>query len=252
MVLEGFAAGLGGRGGVRRRQFVGAVVFSSLSLGLHGCGSPNEASYRFRMTVEVETPQGLKTGSSVIEVRLSRGMAIGDSSGVSSSLRGEAVVVDLPDGPLFVLLAAPDAGPPLQAMVPDALLGRRSSGPDEVMADTAKLGSTWSSEFKAELPRRRNNGFKQGDNGWPLMVRFGNLDDLASVKRVSPEAIGIKRIVVETTKDDVTTGLGKRLEWLKTINGSLTRRLSAPDPTDPPFSAQLHGRDFSTEISDTK
>lgn len=248
MVLEGFAAGLGGRGGVRRRQFVGAVVFSSLSLGLHGCGSPNEASYRFRMTVEVETPQGLKTGSSVIEVRLSRGMAIGDSSGVSSSLRGEAVVVDLPDGPLFVLLAVPDAGPPLQAIVPDALLGRRSSGPDEVMADTAKLGSTWFTEYKSELPRRRDNGFQSSDNGWPMIVRFRDLNDPKSVEKVSPEAVGVKRIWVETTGDAVTTGIEKRLGWLPSQRGSFVRRLSVPDPNNPPIAATLNKSYFSTEI----
>ncbi len=62
------------------------------------------------MTVEVATPQGLKTGSSVMEVRIARGMAIGDQSGVGSSLKGESVVVDLPDGPIFVLLKLPDAG----------------------------------------------------------------------------------------------------------------------------------------------
>lgn len=167
------------------------------------------------MTVEVETPQGPRIGSSVIEVRLTRGKALGDSSGVSSSVRGEAVVVDLPDGPLFVLLAVPDAGPPLQAIVPDALLGRRSSGPDEVMADTARLGSTWFSEYKAELPRHRYNGFEQSDNGWPMMVRFRNLNDPASVEQIDPDAIGVKRIMLETTSDDVTTGIDRRLGWLR-------------------------------------
>ena len=116
------------------RRGVMGVLAGAAAAVLGGCGG-SSASYRFRMTVEVETPQGLKTGSSVMEVRLTRGMAIGDSSGVGSSVRGEAVVVDLPDGPLFVLLQVPDAGPPLQAIVPDALLGRRSSGPDEVMAE---------------------------------------------------------------------------------------------------------------------
>lgn len=199
---------------MRRRGVLG-LFLGAIAVALSGCDPfARIARYRFRMTVEVETPQGIKTGSSVIEVRLTRGMAIGDSSGVSSSVRGEAVVVDLPDGPLFVLLQVPDAGPPLQAIVPDALLGRRSSGPDEVMADTARLGSTWFSEYKAELPRHRNNGFEQSDNGWPLMVRFRNIADPKSVEKVSPEAVGVKRIVVETTGDAVTTGIEKQIPWL--------------------------------------
>lgn len=197
-----------------RRGVMGLLGAAATVVLAGSCGSPGSASYRFRMTVEVETPQGLKTGSSVMEVRLTRGLAIGDSSGVSSSVRGEAVVVELPGGPLFVLLQVPDAGSPLQAIVPDALLGRQSSGPDEVMADTARLGSIWFSEYKAELPRRRNNGFQASDNGWPLMVRFRDLNDPKSVEKVDPDAIGVKRIVVETTGDDVTTGIKERLGWL--------------------------------------
>ena len=108
---------------IARRGMLGMLGTAAVSM-LGGCSAPSSARYRFRMTVEVETPQGLKSGSSVIEVRLARGMAIGDSSGVSSGVFGEAVVVDLPDGPLFVLLKMPDAGPPLQSVVPAALLGR--------------------------------------------------------------------------------------------------------------------------------
>ena len=199
---------------MRRRDMIMGAAGTALAMGLSGCGSPSSASYRFRMTVEVETPQGLKTGSSVMEVRIARGMAIGDSSGISSALRGEAVVVDLPDGPLFVLLQIPDAGPPLQTIVPEALLGVHSSGPDEVMANTAKLGSTWFSEYKADLPRHRDNGFQANDNGWPQMVRFRDLKDPKSVEKVDPDAIGVKRIVVETTGDDVTARIIERLGWL--------------------------------------
>ena len=229
------------------RRGVMGVLAGAAAAVLGGCGK-SSASYRFRMTVVVETPQGLKTGSSVMEVRLTRGMAIGDSSGVGSSVRGEAVVVDLPHGPLFVLLQVPDAGPPLQAIVPDALLGRRSSGPDEVMADTAKLGSTWFSEYKADLPRHRDNGCEQSDNGWPLMVRFRDLSDPRSVEKVDPEAIGVKRIVVETTGDDVTTGIEKRLGWLRDEGLTLDPDSGPSFSPNPPLAHTIRQREFSTEI----
>ncbi|MEP0393170.1 MAG: hypothetical protein ABJ205_00340 [Erythrobacter sp.] len=39
------------------------------ALLLGGCGAEDVApDYRYRLTVEVDTPEGLKTGSSVIEV----------------------------------------------------------------------------------------------------------------------------------------------------------------------------------------
>jgi len=221
-----------------------ALLAGSATVLLSGCGTRSSAKYRFRMTVDVETPQGLKSGSSVLEVRLARGMAVGDSSGVSSGVFGEAVVVDLPSGPLFVLLKMPDAGPPLQAIVPEALLGRRSDGPDGVMSDTAKLGSTWFGEYRAELPRTRDRGSQVSNNNWPMMVRFRNLSDPMSVEEVLPDAVGVKRVLLETTHDDVTTGIEQRLRWLPDLHGSYlhggTTSRGAP--------LGLDGGSFSTEI----
>jgi hypothetical protein len=223
-----------------------AVIGGGAVAALSGCGG-NSASYRFRMTVDVETPQGIKSGSSVMEVRLARGMAIGDQSGVTSGVFGEAVVVDLPDGPLFVLLQMPDAGGPLQDVVPDALLGMSSDTsetPDEVMSNTAKLGSAWFSSYKADLPRTRDNGSQVSNNNWPMMVLFRDLNDPKSVERVDPEAIGVKRIMLETTGDDVTTGIEKRLGWLSSLKGGYLH--GGFTSRDAPLG--LDGSKFSTEI----
>ena len=233
----------GSDGMIERRGMLGLIGGALVSM-LGGCWAPSSARYRFRMTVEVETPQGLKSGSSVIEVRLARGMAIGDSSGVSSEVFGEAVVVDLPDGPLFVLLKMPDAGPPLQAVAPAALLGRRSNGPDEVMSDTAKLGSTWFGEYRAELPRTRDNGSQLSNNNWPMMVRFRNLTDPRSIEIVQPDVIGVKRILLETTNDNVTTGIEKWLPWLPELHGSYLHGGS----TSRGAPLGLDGGSFSTEV----
>src|SRR5688572_22804894 len=68
---------------------------------------------RYRMTVEVETPEGLRTGSAVREVTLNDGKSwnwlppfawFGEQR-PQWRLKGEAVAVDLPSGQtLFVLL----------------------------------------------------------------------------------------------------------------------------------------------------
>jgi len=74
---------------------------------LSGCGLFGNPSYRFKMTVDVETPEGLKTGSSVYEVETtgSRDLVAG-GKGSRFMFRGEAVAVDLPDGrTLFALLS---------------------------------------------------------------------------------------------------------------------------------------------------
>ena len=87
-----------------------------------------------------------------------------------------------------------------------------------------RLSGSGDGEVKAELPR----------DTWPMMVRFRNINDPKSVERVKPEAIGVKRILLETTSDDVTTGIEKRLGWLgdrgnvvsgSTINPALTETI---------------------------
>jgi hypothetical protein len=62
-------------------------------------------SWRYKMTVEVETPEGLKTGSAVREVTVHHGLKLTPEMLPQVDLKGEAVVVDLGKrGVLFALL----------------------------------------------------------------------------------------------------------------------------------------------------
>ena len=219
------------------RRGVMGMLGGGFAALLSGCGLLGGNSYRFRMTVEVETPQGIKTGSSVYAVSARKLTPLTSQEAKrSAGARGEATIVDLPGGPVFVLMKMPDGSR-------HSDLGQMSMAvldPDyknDWVESAGRIAGSWSTR-RGEVPRADR----------PLMVRFPDLGDPKSVEKVDPEAVGLKRIVIETIGDDVTTGIEKRLVWLPSINGSLTRRLSAPDPTNPPFSAQLHGRDFSTEI----
>lgn len=84
------------------RRGVTGVLSRAVALAtLSGCGLFNtKASYRFRMTVEVATPQGLRTGSSVYEVVAEQNNTrrLADERAGGTVTRGEAVVVDLPVG----------------------------------------------------------------------------------------------------------------------------------------------------------
>lgn len=197
-----------------RRWAIGLLTGAAMAATavLAGCGLVGGSpSYRFRMTVEVQTPQGLQTGSSVMEVVAAKGIAIGDSSGVTSAIVGEAVVIDLPDGPIFVLLSLPDAKGSLQGYVRTALLDDPSETPDGVIADVARLGRGGEREYKGDLP----------PDVWPMMVRFGDIADPRTIQRVDPVAVGVRRIALETTREPVTTGIEKRLGWLPTVYETL-------------------------------
>lgn len=114
----------------------------------------------------------------------------------------------------------PDAGPSLAGVINAALFGKPIDTPDAVIASTTKLGSTWLGSYEAELPRRRDIGpimraDKRDDSNWPLFVRFRNLEDPKSIEAVDPEAVGVKRITLETTHDSISTGIVSKLPWLE-------------------------------------
>jgi hypothetical protein len=67
-------------------------------------------TWRYKMTVTVETPEGIKTGSAVREVRAADGIKLTPESNVMRRVRGEAVVIDLSKrGVLFSLMSG-DSG----------------------------------------------------------------------------------------------------------------------------------------------
>src|SRR5207253_11489286 len=86
-----------------RRAFLRLTGSFAIVPMLLACGGES-VTYRYRMTVYVDTPAGPRSGSSVIEVVYSPPVLMGHSQ---SDVRGEAVAVDLPGGTLFALLRSP-------------------------------------------------------------------------------------------------------------------------------------------------
>jgi hypothetical protein len=68
---------------------------------------------------------------------------------------------------------------------------------------------------------------KPGDppGAWPMLVRFRDIRDPKSVEPVDPEhldrsfgpGVTLRRFTVELTDDSVTTGIEKRLAWVKNM-----------------------------------
>ena len=79
-----------------RRDLINALLVSS-AFGLGGCMLRETETIRYRITVEVDTPRGLRTGSSVWQVKALEGLPM-SNSGVNYEIEGEAVAVDLPGG----------------------------------------------------------------------------------------------------------------------------------------------------------
>lgn len=215
-----------GRVMMARRSVLGLIVGAGF-VALTGCdrlknttiGGDYLPNYRYRLSVDVHTPEGLRSGSSVIEVIKSwrRG----------ATVRGQAVTVDLPgEQTLFVLLRSENMSDwASKAMVPawpdSDDLGDEGKNIAELLRVTKAKG-------RIPLPRRwQLTGPDNTMDHTPYFVRFRNIADPASVEQVDPDnlaksfgpGIKLKGIFVEITDDPVTTGIERRLAWLPNIKG---------------------------------
>ncbi|MEM7702652.1 MAG: hypothetical protein AAF251_11995 [Pseudomonadota bacterium] len=176
--------------------------------------------YRYRLTVEVDTPEGLKTGSSVIEVQqtLVRPGSSPGSQGVSRKVRGEAVAVDLPGGKTLYALLRSDNNVDWASLLFVYLAGP-STDPDFV----DQLDDVQDVSGEQVVPRRWPPvGFLPERSAYPIVVTFADEADPTSMVRVDPddlsasfgEGVSLKRLTAELTNDDVTTGITERLGWV--------------------------------------
>lgn len=219
------------------------VLAGCAALSISSC-APSLPDYRYRLTVEVDTPDGLRSGSSVIQVAShvssQYSLAPGD---VTTQISGEAVAVDLPGGKtLFALLSKPGSAEGANAYALDALIPRPWVGSNEYVANVNVLA------------KRRDVGALPVKD-WPMLVTFRDTDAPASVRSVDPldlteefgSAMKIRRITVQVTSDRVTTGIGKRLKWLESQQGQLVEA-KISDSTSKRNLSSINEGSFSSRI----
>ena len=208
-----------------RRGVFGFVLAGVLSLG--GCDAEPE-TMRYKMTVEVETPQGLKTGFAVRELTYhandSGWFPLGESR-PSLSMQGEAVVIDLALGQtLFALLSGGSGEVDYTKMVPNRALGTPLATERERPKNGRQSAELW--------PNHINTIGLMNSNQLPMLVRFGDIGDPKSVEEVKPDALDkafgpgvrLKRISIAVTYEAVTSRIGKRLSWLNHLDNYLSDR----------------------------
>ena len=247
-----------------RRGVIGLLTGAATAM-LTGCGMIGGESYRFRMTVEVETPEGLRTGSSVYEVTAQNHVKLlPDMRGRSRDVRGEAVAVDLPGGrTMFALLKT------LNRSGDDnlAYLSMATMDPaykNDWVESAARISSGDGIRSPAEVaPSRKYDDYENGQPvrtevpNYAMLVTFTDIADPSSVKLVDPAdlaasfgpGVKLKRITVEITDDPVTNGIEKRLGWLpshynKLLGGERFEKISTR------LADHLGAGNFSTELSE--
>ncbi|MBK8174859.1 MAG: hypothetical protein IPK66_06190 [Rhodospirillales bacterium] len=189
-------------------------------------------TWRYRMTVAVETPEGLKTGSAVREVTVRRGIALTPESLPSVQSKGEAVAVDLGQrGVLFALISYDDY------LTVFSAFGWTSGG---TTPDGIKYFSNLK-DAKATLTPKQ----------YPMLVTFKDISDPKTVERVIEtdwcrekdengtcikeeffvkadhfeelfgRGVKLKEITIEMVNDPVTWGIQNKLPWLSQYYGQM-------------------------------
>lgn len=192
-------------------------------------------TWRYKMTVTVGTPDGVKIGSAVREVTYSSGPRIlPDVASSTWKVKGEAVVVDLgKEKYLFTLLDTDGS----YQIVHDVFPYDPKSGKTYVEYYRGLIGKT-----KPLMPSQ-----------YPRFITFGDIKDPKTVKSIKPDDLSeigkgvvLRGISLEMTGEPITWGIEKWLTWLpgrKGIKGSLG---GSPDkPFEDPTGLYLTGVEFS-------
>jgi len=190
------------------------------------------------MVIAVETPQGLRTGSGVIEVGAANRINILPEGGVRSVyVRGQAVMVEMPSGgPIFALLKYEDEG------LPPLWMALRVLASEFRKRDTVKLAGQVKIGQKAIIDRE----------DYPILIRFKDIQNPTTIERIDPDNLAgsfgdgvvLRNISIEVTNDPVTTGIEEYLEWLSKLKGSIVRRPRDVNIGDMPEEHRLTAIDF--------
>jgi hypothetical protein len=184
------------------RFFCIAAICLCVGLQLSACTTGY--SWNQKLTVEVNTPAGVKTGASVVGIKVTSGQLGLSQTAAAYRVTGEATVVEVAPGKYLF-----------------ALLGERS---------TNELAThTWADQ----LPRNADEAWTKIEAlrekrdvpraEYPLLVTFSDLNDPKSVKEVKPDRLAdvfgagfaLKAVTLEITDEAVTGGkCDSVLNWL--------------------------------------
>lgn len=212
--------------------------------------SSNRAKVHYKMTVNVNTPEGLCSGSSVWSWAMEK-TTIAGSTSYGGKFRGEAVAVDLPSGKTLFALCN-------QALIPerhfrDLIMHRERK---DRVADIRDIASNVGAV--RQLPcKQKGKDKSQGSYGGKL-VSFSDINDPLSIFLVDyhdasatlGEGYNVESVMVTITDEEVTTGIERRLNWLpeyydKYFNGS--KRYTIKD-IDKGLSARTGAGHFSANV----
>lgn len=200
-------------------------------------------SYRYRITVQVDTPEGVRTGSSVWEIKSSEGG--GPDRKLITTVRGAAVPVHLPGGTLFALVRSQDLHAP----------GEYAAGLVEghfLRHPSPQLSITRDWAENIRLIAKAKPTFDLDPGEYPLLVRFRDINDPATVEQVTPSQMAddfgpgvvLKGISIAITDDRATEEIAAALPWIGRVRAGLVPCPAHTPRSEFPLTCIINVRDF--------
>lgn len=217
---------LSGVSGVPKRYWLFAAFFI-VALVIFGWWKYEfpSATWRYKMTVTIETPEGLRTGSAVREVTYINGPKIlPDVAGSQWKVKGEAVVVDLGhDKYLFAIMDVDgsyqivyDAFPYTPTSARDGIRYYKSITGQKKILDKSQYPTLVT--FK-DIKDPKTVELVYGGKFAPATQKIIPVDDF---EKFFGKELRIKDVTIQMTDEKVTIEINKYLEWLANVKkGSL-------------------------------
>jgi hypothetical protein len=205
------------------RLFARFAAAALMALMLAGCG--RSESYRYKLTLAVNTPDGVKRASGVVEV-LFWDVSIPER-GTMGKLRGQALYLDLGPGmrPLIALLTNrlhPNYRPVV--VIGDEARGWNREGGPSIRLMCRLYGIAPSVDYMDDVPRiaRMRGPHRITPNDLPALVSFADVNDPKTVMEVDPNnlhwtlgpGVSWNEITLESTDEPITTGIKAKLPWI--------------------------------------
>lgn len=195
------------------------VIAGTAALAILALGFPRSSTLRYRMTVAVQTPQGVRSGSSVMEARIVRQIPLMGADAVRYEHEGEAVAVDLPDGSTLFGLLGQDA---YHVALPTHGWRRGTAVPDV----TPEMPTALRERDAADWPvlRRLAPSMRLVPQDYPLFARFSDIPDARSLELFAADqfsaALGpdyrLLEVTIQPTEAPLEWTIERRLAWLGT------------------------------------
>ncbi|CAL80518.1 conserved hypothetical protein; putative signal peptide [Bradyrhizobium sp. ORS 278] len=192
-------------------------LFVAAAIALSTASCWGYESYRYKLTLAVNTPEGIKRASSVVEVMYADVWL--PERGTMHKLRGEALYVDLGAGrrPLIALLTCD-----LHPLDKSQRRWTRDAGPGDNLLSELYGPALPNLLDDAKRLSRVHGARRITPSDLPDLVTFADINDPKSVIEVDPTDlttvlgpdISWNELTLAMTDEPITTGIESKLPWI--------------------------------------